>query len=109
MAAAKANEILDTIAVPVPHGDKEMLKKIAMTAMTGKSAGGSRGKALRRSPWRRCLAVEENGEVDVDNIKVEKKIGASAQDSEIIKGIVLDKKSLHASMPRKSRTRKSYC
>ena len=99
-AAAKADEILNQIAIPVPHGDKEMLKKIASTAMTGKSAGGI-GEKLSAMAVEAVLAVEDNGEVDTSNIKVEKKIGASAQDSMIVKGIALDKKILHENMPKK--------
>ena len=99
-AAAKADEILKTIATTVPHGDKELLRKIASTAMTGKSAGGI-GEKLSAIAVDAVLAVEDNGEFDVTNIKVEKKIGASAQDSAIVKGIALDKKILHENMPKK--------
>jgi len=51
------------------------------------------------------LAVaEKEGEkfnVDIDDIKVEKKAGGSIKDSVIIQGIVLDKEIVHGGMPRK--------
>ena len=39
--------------------------------------------------------------VDLENIKVEKKSGASIDDTQIIKGIVLDKEIVHSGMPTK--------
>ena len=41
----KAMEILDTIALSRHLEDEEMLKKIARTAMTGKSVGGQRSSS----------------------------------------------------------------
>ena len=48
--------------------------------------------------------AEKNGDtysVDLDNLKVEKKSGASIQDTALIKGIVLDKEIVHSGMPTK--------
>jgi chaperonin GroEL (HSP60 family) len=46
--------------------------------------------------------LEENKfKIDLDNIKVEKKVGASLHDSQLIQGIVLDKEIVHAGMPKK--------
>jgi chaperonin GroEL (HSP60 family) len=48
--------------------------------------------------------AEKNGDtysVDLDNLKVEKKSGASIQDTALIKGIVLDKEVVHSGMPTK--------
>ena len=39
--------------------------------------------------------------VDLDNIKVEKKAGGSIHDTQIVKGIVLDKEIVHSGMPSK--------
>ena len=39
--------------------------------------------------------------VDMDNIKVEKKPGGSRNDSQIVRGIVLDKEIVHGGMPKK--------
>ena len=44
--------------------------------------------------------------VDLDNVKVEKKSGGSIQDTQLIKGIVLDKEVVHSGMPTKIQTAK---
>ena len=102
MAAAEALKVLDTIAVPVTADDVEMLTKVAMTAMTGKSVGGQRDFLADLSVQAIKAIAEKNSSgkwtVDVDNIKVEKKTGGSIADTEIIKGIVLDKERVHPRM-----------
>jgi chaperonin GroEL (HSP60 family) len=48
--------------------------------------------------------AEKEGEtyqIDIDDIKVEKKAGGSIKDSAIIQGIVLDKEIVHGGMPKK--------
>jgi thermosome len=103
MAAAEAINILDTIAVDVTM-DGDMLRKVAMTAMTGKSVGGQRD-FLADLGVQAIKAVAEKTEkgkykVDVDNIKVEKKTGGSIADTEIISGIVIDKERVHPRMAK---------
>ncbi len=44
--------------------------------------------------------------VDLDNIKVEKKAGASIHDTKLIKGIVLDKEVVHSGMPKRIKNAK---
>ncbi|MFA4887472.1 MAG: thermosome subunit beta, partial [Candidatus Nanoarchaeia archaeon] len=46
---------------------------------------------------------EENKEltIDTNNIKLEKKVGAGIEDSELIQGIILDKEKVHPAMPRR--------
>ncbi|TFG55272.1 MAG: thermosome subunit, partial [Methanomassiliicoccus sp.] len=101
MAAAEAIKILDTIAVPITPTDTEMLKMVAMTAMTGKSVGGQ-GEFLAEVAVKAIKAVAEktgkNYTVDVDNIKVEKRTGGSISETEIIEGIVIDKERVHPRM-----------
>ncbi len=98
-AAERAKELLNEMAIPVDKTDKGQLKEIAMTAMTGKVAGGI-GDMLSKLAVDAVLAVEEKGKVDVDNIKVEKKVGPGAIASEMIKGIALDKKRASEGMPK---------
>ncbi|NHI04195.1 Heat shock protein 60 family chaperone GroEL [Candidatus Nitrosotalea sp. TS] len=49
------------------------------------------------------IAEKEEGgnKVDLDNIKVEKKAGGSIRNTQLIKGIVLDKEIVHSGMPTK--------
>ena len=98
-AAEKAKAILGAMAVPVKKTDKENLREIAVTAMTGKVGEGI-GKMLAALAVDAVLAVEENGKVDTDNVKVEKKVGPGIRASELIKGIVLDKKRASEGMPK---------
>jgi archaeal chaperonin len=103
MASEKALEILKDISIEVTSKDKKILKEIAMTAMTGKSVGGSK-EYLANITVQAVQAVSEelNGKwvADIDNIKVEKKHGGSVADSQIIEGIIIDKEPVHPSMPR---------
>jgi thermosome len=99
LAADNACEILDSIAEDISPDDEETLKKIAMTSMTGKGAEVARGK-LTELAVRAVRAIEEDGHVDVDNISVEKKMGASADDSQLIEGMLIDKERVHPNMPK---------
>ncbi len=102
LAAEKALEILPELGVKVDN--EEILKEIAMTAMTGKNVGDSKEyladivvKAVN------SIVEEVNGKkiVDVDNIKVEKKQGGGIRDTELIDGIILDKEKVHPRMPKR--------
>lgn len=104
LAEAKAQEILNKIAVPVTEKDEDTLKKIATTAMTGKGAENAKEKLAELSVTAIISVLEKDGEtitIDSDSIKLEKKVGASVEDSELIKGVVLDKERVHSSMLKK--------
>jgi thermosome len=101
LAAEKAREILNDIAITVKPNDKEMLYKIAETAMTGKGAEASKEKLCELVVKAVMMVVDEDGTVDQENIKVEKKVGGSSDDSEIVEGVLIDKERVHPGMPRK--------
>ena len=100
-AAEKAQEFLKDIAFDVKATDKAMLKKIAETAMTGKSAEASKDKLCELVVKAVTMVADEDGSVDTDNIKVEKKTGGSIEDSEIVEGVLVDKERVHPAMPKK--------
>ncbi|MEM2121833.1 MAG: thermosome subunit beta [Candidatus Woesearchaeota archaeon] len=103
MAAEKAQEILNKIAEKVSENDTKTLKNIAMTAMTGKGAEHSKEKLSELAVEAVKSIIDEiNGEkrIDIDNIKIEKKIGGGVEDSVLIKGLVLDKERVHPGMPK---------
>ncbi len=103
MASEKALEILKDISIEVIPKDKELLKNIAMTAMTGKSLGASKDYLADIAVKAVSAVVEKkDGKLiaDIDNIKVEKKHGGSVLDTKIIEGIIIDKEPVHPSMPR---------
>ena len=109
LASEKAQEILNNIAEPIGDKDNSMLKNIALTAMTGKGAETAKYK-LADLTVKAVISVMEsrNGNIiiDADNIKLEKKVGASVDDSELVEGIILDKEKVHPGMPNTVRNAK---
>jgi len=104
LARDKTLEILEKMAKPVSIKDTETLKKIAMTSMSGKSGYGYSEKLAEMVVEAiKLIAEEENGKVivDTDNIKREKKHGGSSSDTELVKGIVIDKEVVHPGMPKR--------
>ncbi|WP_297067868.1 thermosome subunit beta [Thermococcus sp.] len=102
MAAEKAQEILDEIAIKVDPADEETLTKIATTSITGKNAETHRGIFARLAVEAVKQVAERVGEgykVDLDNVKIEKKAGESAEESELVRGIIIDKERVHPRMP----------
>jgi chaperonin GroEL (HSP60 family) len=100
-AADKSMEILKAISVNVSAKDEELLKKIAITAMTGKGSGTARDELANLAVQAVKSVVDEDGSVDIDNITVEKKVGGGITDSQIVRGVVIDKDRLHPNMPKK--------
>jgi len=98
LAESKAQEILNEIGEKSVNEDT--LKKIAQTAMTGKGAEYSKDTLATLAVKAVQMVAEENNHVDKDNIKIEKRTGGSVEDSELIKGIVIDKERLSPGMPR---------
>ena len=101
LAAEKAYEILEGIAGDISPEDTEALRKIALTSMTGKGAGTAR-ELLTDLAVNAVRMVAEKGvkEIDIDNIKVEKKMGGSTEDTTLIMGMIIDKERVHPGMPK---------
>ncbi|MBU1121048.1 TCP-1/cpn60 chaperonin family protein [Candidatus Micrarchaeota archaeon] len=103
MAAKKAKEYYEETADAVSFKDVKTLKDIAITSMTGKAAEACTELADLVIDAVKAVAEEENGKtvIDIEQIKVEKKGGTSLAESQLIKGVVLDKEIVHTGMPRK--------
>ncbi len=103
MAAEKAIEVLNKIAVPISREDREKLKLVALTALSGK--GVTEVERLAELCVEAILQVteERDGKLKavVDHVKVDKRIGGSALDTRLVKGIVLDKEVVHPGMPKR--------
>jgi len=96
-AAVKAQEILDLISFEAD--DRETLLKVAMTAISGK------GTEIAREPLAELVVdavmqVEEDGEVDKDNINIQRIAGESINESQIVNGVVIDKGRTDPGMPK---------
>ena len=103
LASLKARKLYDSISETLTIKDKSMLNQIALTSMTGKSADSAGELSTLVVDAIIQVATEDEGktEIDLDAIKVEKKVGGSMADSELVKGIVIDKEIVHSGMPRK--------
>lgn len=103
LAAKKAKEYYREIAEDISFSDEHNLKLIALTSMTGKSAEAAEELADLVVKGVLQVADKEGNTmiVDKDNLKIEKKVGASLEDSELIQGIVIDKEIVHSGMPKK--------
>ncbi len=104
LAKTKALEILNEVAKDVKIEDEEMLQKIAMTAMTGKSGEAAKENLAKLAVEAIKQVMEEkDGKIiiDKDDIKIEKKQGGSIDDTELVKGVVIDKEVVHPAMPKK--------
>ena len=109
LAAERAMKILNGIAIEVKKDDDDLLKKIAATAMTGKGAEVAVNRLSEIAVKAvKIIAEEVDGkiEVDTDNIKIEKRTGASVEETELVEGIVLDKEVVHPGMPKRVKNAK---
>jgi len=100
LAAEKAKHFLNEISVEASFDRKDDLKAVAMTAMTGKGAEFVKEKFAEII----VQAIEQVGEgrkVDLENIRIEKNKSNGIEDTELIKGIVIDKERVSMDMPQK--------
>jgi thermosome len=100
MAASKALVMLDGFSITVKPTDTAMLKKIADTALTGKNAEVSKDRLCEILVKAITFVTDPDGKVDIGHINVEKKVGGSADDTNLIEGMVIDKERAHPSMPK---------
>jgi archaeal chaperonin len=104
LASEKALDLLNAMAEKITEKDTEMLEKIAITAMTGKGAESSKDllSKLAVQAVKNVIDREEGNKINIDpdNIKLEKKVGGSVDNSELVQGIIMDKERVHAGMPR---------
>jgi len=103
-AAEKALETLDEVSADVDLEDREILMKLSNTSMRSKAVASTRDllsgiviDAVRQVVERRDDTVI----ADVDNVQIVKKEGQSLEETELVKGIIVDKEVVHAGMPKK--------
>lgn len=100
IAAQKAQKILKEIALKISPENEDILRQIAMTAMTGKGAEDYKEK-LAEIIVRAVKQIHKNGKVDLNDIKIEKILGDCVGESELISGIIIDKEKVTNDMPKK--------
>jgi len=102
LAAKKAVEVLNKLAIDVKPDDKETLKDIAKTSMASKSAGSEKDILAEVVVDAVTKIAEKRGKetlIDLDNIQTQKKQGGGISNTKIIDGIILDKERVHEGMP----------
>jgi len=102
-AAERAMQVLRDISIPVEPDDRATLKKVAMTAMHSKGLGAAREHFADISIEAMKLVAEKRGTewtADIDNIQLTKKEGKSLMDTELVRGIIVDKEVVHPGMPK---------
>src|SRR5262245_55867633 len=103
-SSVKAVEILNNLSQKIDAGDKSQLRRIAKTSMQTKLVSRESDE-LADIVVNGALQVSDKAEnrykMDIDDIKVEKKAGGSLRDTNLIKGIVLDKEVVHGGMPKR--------
>ena len=101
-ASEKALEIYSQLSKKIEPDDKASLLKIASTSMQSKLISEDSSKLSKIVVDAILNVATKKGDqyfVDLENIKVEEKPGGSIDDTQIVKGIVLDKEIVHSGMP----------
>jgi len=103
LASEKSIEVLNKLSMPIKASDKKTLRDIAMTSMASKGASSAK-EVLADVAVDAVTSVVEKTDgktyVDMDNIQIQKKHGGVIEDTNIIKGLILDKERVHDGMPK---------
>jgi thermosome len=108
-AADRAVDVLNSLADSIKPDDKVALKKVAMTAMHSKGLGGAREHFADIAIEAIQHVMEKRGDsmiADIDNVQLVKKEGKSMLDTELVKGIIVDKEVVHHGMPKQLKNAK---
>ena len=100
LAADKAIEICESLALPVGKDNKEMLQKVARTSITGK-ASEKYNALIAELCVDAVLAIFERGTADLKRVILTKDIGRTIEETEFVEGIVIDKVALEKELPLK--------
>jgi thermosome len=103
-AAQKAIEIIAKNAVDIDIENQKMLMKVALTSMGSKAVGGAKEHFAE-------IAIEAVKQIahkhddtmiaDIDNIQLVKKTGKSLIETQLVRGIIVDKEVINPGMPKK--------
>ncbi|MEJ2272471.1 MAG: thermosome subunit beta, partial [Candidatus Bathyarchaeota archaeon] len=103
-AVEQAVKDLAKLGINVDINDRETLKKVSLTSMGSKAVGDARDHLSDITIDAVKLIAEKRGDktiADIDNIQRVKKEGKSLFDTQLVKGIIIDKEIVHAGMPKK--------
>jgi thermosome len=103
-AANAAIETLGKIGIDVDLEDRETLKKVAMTSMASKAVGAAKEHLAEIAIDAVKLITEQRGGknvADIDQVQIIKKEGKSLFDTQLVRGMIIDKEVVHSGMPRR--------
>jgi thermosome len=95
---------LEKLGNPVDLNDRETLKKVALTSMSSKAVGAAKEHLAEISIDAVKQIAEQRGDkwvADIDQIQIIKKEGKSLFDTELVRGIIVDKEVIHPAMPKR--------
>lgn len=108
-ASQKAIDIINKVAVPADIEDRDMLRKVALTSMASKAVGPAKEHLAEIAIDAVKQIVEQRGDkkiADIDNIQLVKKTGKSLFETQLVRGIIVDKEIIHPGMPKKKENAK---
>lgn len=104
LANEKAQEILKAASKKVSLKDEALLVQIAETSMISKQVNASKQFFAKMvvDAVKTILDKDENGKytADLKNIQTVKKAGANMEESELVKGLIIDKEPVSPTMPK---------
>ncbi len=108
-AAQKAIEIITKNSVTIDVEDKKMMMKVALTSMGSKAVGGAKEHFAEIAIDAVKYVAQKHGEntiADIDNIQLVKKTGKSLSETQLLRGIIVDKEVVNPGMPKKKENAK---
>ena len=103
LANAEAQKILIDISKKVSYDDNKLLKQIAEVSMNSKQVNASKDffSDLVVDAVKTIAEKTKDGyTVDLNNIQTVKKTGSSMDETELVKGLIIDKEPVHSAMPK---------
>lgn len=102
-AINETKRVLDQISIDVDITDRNLLRKVAMTALNSKSIEDSKKEFADMIADAIEHILETRGDesyIDLDNIQIVKKEGEGLNNSQFIEGIIVDKEIVNPMMPK---------
>ena len=97
LAEHESQNMLRELATEIASDDMNLLESIAATAMAGKAVATENLAPL----CVQAIQAIKNGAIDVFNgVRIQKSVGKKIEDTELISGVVIDKRRVHDAMPK---------
>lgn len=107
LAEGLAQTILSQIGEPASIETPKLLLSAAQTAMTGKSAESAKEHlSILALKGIEQTTDAESGAIDLRSLKLERMIGGSLDQSELLNGVLISRERAHPHMPREVRQAK---